>query len=464
MNHKNRQLLLLFLSGTLFLALYVMLAMNNRLPYEDHNFLFLSKEMGPLKAMLDVYEHYSARWSAHTLAFYFSLHYENRYFLLLFNCITLATLLASFYLLLKKALTGIAGQNISQSTLAAYSLLFLTGFFLSSFSIGEAWFWYMVSWMYMWSIIAGNFLLLIMLSEKTRLWHIPFIVLLTAYIAGAAESYAAVWILLLAALLIVKQKNIFPRISQHFHNRSLLIALISLSLLYLFTLLAPGTAARKGLLTDATFVEHLIMCLKAYGILILKKTPFILPQLLLFGLPWIFLGKEFESKDKTEVKKIIPLFLKSTLLIGIIIFILILPASWVLYDLPPDRALSQVSLLLCAFAAVCSFYLGYKTALSLNTVRILSLGALTGGLLLLGWHLQEQYSITKEYSDAYDSRLEKIIEEKKQGRTTPLSFEPLPPSGMLYSDELSPDSASNSSFEKIYGSGFQVTVKDTETK
>ena len=148
----------------LFLILYSIISFNNRFPYEDYYFTSLNKEMGAIKAMVYIYNIYSARWSAHTFAFFFSQFYQSNIFLPTFNIITLLVLIISFFILLKRIVVEILGFNITTGVVILYSILFTCGFFLSSYNIGQTWFWYMVNWMYLWSIIAGNFLLWVLLS------------------------------------------------------------------------------------------------------------------------------------------------------------------------------------------------------------------------------------------------------------------------------------------------------------
>ncbi len=139
---------LLLAMGGVFLALYTLLSFFNRMPYEDFVFISHTKEMGAINAMAHVYKVYSARWSAHTLAFYFSMNYENKYFLPLFNTITLITFAISIFLLIKRIFNGLSGFSMTKTALASYTGLFTICFFFSSYDIGQVWFWYMVNWKY----------------------------------------------------------------------------------------------------------------------------------------------------------------------------------------------------------------------------------------------------------------------------------------------------------------------------
>ncbi len=456
---KDYSYLLMIVAGILFFILFAILAYFNRLPYEDYTFISLSKDISPLKAMSHIYETYSARWSAHSLAFSFSMLYEQEHFLFCFNLITVTTFFTSIFLLLKKILGYLFEFKIQNKILLAYSGLFSICFFFTSYNIGQAWFWYMVSWMYMWSIISGNFLMLILLSKKPEWWRIPLLVALTAYIAGAAESYAVIYIFILAAILVLKKQNIISDLTSKISALSLILTLTLLILFFTITLFAPGTWARKNMLTDASFSEHIIMVMKAYGKIILFQTPALTPYLLIFGMPWMLLGLQVSAKEKTDIKSLIPAFIKSVFGMAVLVLILIIPASWILYDLPPARALSQVSLLMAAYVSFVFFYIGYKVALPAKRIIKISVASLTVGVLILCFQVANQYTIAGKYAMEYDKRIMVATEHERAGRKTTLLFKPLPPSGMIYSDEYSADSLQNNYFEKLYGLSFHIAAE-----
>ena len=429
------------------------------MPYEDYNFFSLLKTEGPIDVMLKMYNEFCARWSAYTVGFYFARLYQNRFLLPVFHTTTILVLFSSLYFLIKKLFTIYFPNKVSNIVLAFYTLLFTVCFFFSSYEIGQIWFWYVVNWMYLWSIIAELFLFLILLQGKTKMIHLPLIIVLTAYIAGASESYAMIYIFLLTAVLYLKRKYLFSTITSRIHNNVLFLTLFFLLSFYTITIAAPGTWVRKDILTHATFVEHIIMILKAYGKVILYQTPALIPYLILFGLPWMLLGQEISTEEKVGAKQLIPKFIRSIFFIGALALIIILPASWVLYDLPPARALSQVSLLFTIYASLVFFYIGYKVQVEKKLFQVIVTGGLVLSVLILSLHVYNQYSITSKFSEDYDKRIKNVILENSIGRKNTLFFESLPPSGMIYSDELSSDSLSNTAFEKTYGLKFHVAVR-----
>lgn len=461
MNLSRLNFLLLVILGILFFTLYTILAWFNRLPYEDYHFISLTKDSSPFQAMLCLYEAYSARWSAHLLGFSFSQYYEHPYFLPTFNLITLAALMLSFYLLLTRILPG---DRIKKQVLILYTILFTTSFFFASFDIGEVWYWQLVNWMYLWSLIAGNLLVYVLLGPKRPSpFRFAIIAVLGAYIAGASESYASTYILFLIFLIFLKNKRLLPALTERIHNSVLWFALLLQISLYPIMLFAPGTWVRKGLLTDASFGEHMIMTLKGFGIVVLQIFP-LLPNLLLFSVPWLLVGYCFTAKEKIKKGSVVPLVFINGAFLGATIYLLIFPASWILYDPPPARALSQVSLLLAGWFAFAFYWLGSRALISEKLIRpVCSVSLLIAAAFLL-FHIYDQFTITKRFSAAYDARIARIIHETNAGRKNTLLFTPLPPSGMLYSDELSADSVKNEFFEKLYSPAFHVAAKNQKSQ
>lgn len=443
----------------LFIILYFILSFNNRLPYEDYIITSMVKNYGTMDTVVHFYNFISGRWSSNMLAFSFSIFHENRFCLMGFNCITLFFLILSFYLLLKEIINRIFNFRVNKYLLFIYAILFTSCVFFSSYDIGEVWFWYIANWMYLWSVIAGNFLLWILLSGKLKAIYIPLIIILTAFISGASESYAMIYILIICSLLILKRKNKITPLTNAIKYNSLIIIFCLLILFYMIMVFAPATWARKDMLTDASFFEHLIMVGKAYGIVILKLTPKLIAYLILFGLPWMILGQSFSSEKKERMNKFVVPFVKITILTGILIFILILPASWVLYDLPPARALSQISLLLSIYSSFIFFFIGYKIEIPKKITQPIMIAALVTSMCILCFHIVNQYSITSNFSKEYDNRITYVNNENTTDRENAIIFEPLPPSGMIYCGELSTDSTSNKFFEKTYSLKFHVAVK-----
>ncbi|MBI3503125.1 MAG: hypothetical protein HY063_15165 [Bacteroidetes bacterium] len=383
MTFSRVHFILLSLAGILFLILYFVLSINKKCSADDMALLSFVQQKGVLGAVADRYNNFCARWSADTLAFLMIIGCSNKFFLFTIRSFTLFALIFSFFLLLRIFFSTLFQAKMNNTTLLLYSLQLSACLFFISYDVDEVWFWYVSGFTYLWSIIMGNFLLRIFFSKKPNLFYFFLLLILAAYIAGAAESYAIIFILFLVILFILKRKNIFYPVTNQLQKKLLLSAIVFLSLFYLITIFAPGTWERKDMLTHAGFTAHFIMAIKAYLKIIFLLTPKVILYLFLFGIPWIFIGETFSSERKTELKKLFSFLLKNIFIAGIVILVLVFPASWILYDVPPARALSQVSFFISAIASYVFFCIGYKFYLPARISKAVATIALTGAVVIL---------------------------------------------------------------------------------
>ena len=137
----------------------------------------------------------------------------------------------------------------------------------------------------------------------------------------------------------------------------------------------------------------------------------------------------------------------------------IIPASYILYDVLPARALSQVTFLLSATMALIFFLLGRNSTLPNGIPKLIFSRGLALLPLLVGYTAFQQYNYAKNFSTQYDERITDLKKLQQAGDTNTVIVKPLPPSGFLYSDDLSTDSINNVPYKKIVGLDFQLVKK-----
>ena len=336
----------LFPAIILFLLLYLLLSVNNRLAADDFYYLALTQKGGALYAMKYQYRFFCGRWFAHTLACWFLNFVAAKYFLLLFQWTTLTALLTALGLCFKK----IAGSYLSTSIVFIYAGLFCISFFFASYSIAQTWFWYIAVWTYLWSIIAALFLVNELLSQRFNFPGVLVILFTSAFIGGAGESYALIVLLLLFVYLLYKAAYKKQKDGKLSFVKLFLSALILVISFYM-TYSSPGTSNREGLLPQTNILEKIILHNKACGILFLKLSPAKLPFLLLFSFPWFFIAghiPSFNWINQTAAK----FFIKTTCIFLFAVYLFLIPTSYALSDIAPGRALSIVSLLFCCYFVV----------------------------------------------------------------------------------------------------------------
>ena len=87
--------------------------------------------------------------------------------------------------------------------------------------------------------------------------------------------------------------------------------------------------------------------------------------------------------------------------------------------------------------------------------------SMTTLLLLIIIHLADQNKISSDYAAAVDQRIEKLKLAKLNGDTRTVELNPLPSSGMLFSSEISEDTAnfSNQHLKCYLKLDFQIRMK-----
>ena len=107
----------------------------------------------------------------------------------------------------------------------------------------------------------------------------------------------------------------------------------------------------------------------------------------------------------------------------------------------PDRALSIISLTTAIYFAVVFYLLGtgLRFHTKLSKIFVLISGALIGLFMCLT--LFNQYKLSKKFVTEYDIRATLLQGKKVNNQTQLFELNKLPPSGMLYWEEISKDTS-----------------------
>jgi hypothetical protein len=319
---------------------------------------------------------------------------------------------------------------------------------------------------YLWSIIMSIILINIILHEKTR--TVPYFTLAFAaiFIGGASESYALVNIFLLLTFCIILNFSIkyfswmsFFKNSQT--NKKITIALIFLMASFIITMMAPGNEVRYSALPKVSFDQTMWIQIKSFIKIIFIKTPVKFPYLLLFSFPWVILGIHFSSSKNKMVHAFLSIK-KYIFFLLTLIFIFLIPTSFIMSELGPDRALSQISFLISIFFASAFFYFGYSVELNNTMIKFLKTGTVIFSMGFLVFHILSQFQTEKKYAIAYDERMRLLSNLKTIKRTNEMALEPLPYPGMIYSAEISEDTSyfTNNFLEYALHLNFNVKKKN----
>ncbi len=399
---------------------------------DDYFYLALTRKGGAWYAMSYQYHWFCGRWMAHLLACTGLRFAHWPFFFPVFHFLNLGLLYIGFRQLLKKMLPANPAQGV-------YALVFCLLLYFASYSIAETWFWYIAVCTYLWSIIALLFLFNELLSTGFGALRLFLLIFVCLFTGGAAESYAV--LSLLSVLLLAAY--ILTRFKKGKRQRLILvksaIALLFLTISFSITMLAQGTSNRELTLPVVTTGAGLLMQFKVLALLLLKLSPARLPYLMLFGFPFFFLASAIP--DKPWWRQPFGVFmLRISLLLILVLFILLLPTTFSMYDIAPGRALSFCSLAFCLYSCTFYIWLGKKFHLLQQHKSIQYLYLFVSAAVLI-YHVVTQYTLTSVYAKQYNTRMALLNEHNRQQTPAALALAPLPPSGMLYWEEIKTDTS-----------------------
>jgi len=431
---------LLALPGALFFGLFLWISYYNRLSVDDFFFLRLGKDLGIVGAAFQEYRDFCGRWFSYILVCTVLKYSSYRYCLLLFNLFTWSCLVAVFGYFLNTVINVKAKLEINKRTVFLFSILSAVCFFYSSFGIAETWFWLIQVCTYLWSLIAMCFLFTTLMQERTRFWHWLGVVFAAVLIGGCSESYAVMTLLLLGMQLMSpyffrKKKLVWALAEgkQWIGWVTLVVLLISFAI----TAFAPGNAVRSAMMPPPGPARFVFVQGKEFVRLLVFRLPLVLCYTGMLSLPWLLLGcrlSEGEGRDGVMLRR--KLLRLAAGVVGFI-FIMLLPTSYFLSELAPDRGLSLISLVLCLAIGRGYFligqYVGMKAERGVRGVYV------TLAVCLSVFGLLHQPLVARNYARAYDERNAALLKLEQEGRRSLVKVPMLPPSGMLYSFEITGD-------------------------
>lgn len=472
-----------------FLTLYGILIVNNRLAVDDFHFLAVLKEHGVFGGVAFEYVDWSTRWPSVFMNQIFLWGQEQTgYGLLLHGVFSLGLFVAALYLLLKNLLYWVQGSGKKQGALdRSVSLpswidrglrvgrrssllshpnylwnlaLFLTAvLFMSTIRIDETWFWLCASCTYLWSVIMALFGMAWLLHPTRCPLFAVLGCLAFVYVGGSSGPLALFVLFLMASVILgvwLKRGAAALLLDEPLRRRfytAFLCCFVGFIMLYM----GEGNRAREAFFDDIGVGEALILNVKMTGIVLLKRVPQKLPWMIAASMPMVVVGGFTFGKLSRHV--LIRNIVLGLTLYGFLVFVYQLPVTYKTQDVAAYRTLFPVTFLSLAFFAFFFFMVGAWLQPGEKVRRPLL--AIPLGVLGVVFIFQVIYQtrVTSAYAKAYDRRMERI--EEHRGRSSPLTLEPLPPSGMLYRAYIRKDTThfSNQHMKKGLGLGFPLTLE-----
>jgi hypothetical protein len=441
---KRWQNILLVSANSLFLLLFIILSFYNRFAVDDYYHIHDEHLFGIWGGMLEGYYHWGGRWTSYLLWDLIYYFHEYPFVLFMYSFSVIICFVLAVYLLLRRIFELFEIVSSKFLTLN-YSVLFSAFTFLMSFSKSEIWFWVQSTAMFVFSIIAFLFGLGIIAGKKSKYWHFFFLAICFTYAGGASETYALFYIfpllLFCCFFLFFKEDRIIKRLKERALGK-ILFSIIFLVAAFIISYMAPGNAIRATWLPEPSFFSAFYITVKSLGKLILFKMPMQLPWIMLFSVPWIFLGfAKGEKQLKFSFYNFYKRFLVSLIFLVILIYCMLFPACYVLSEIGPDRSLSQVVLLISGFCSVWAFVFGYRylrTGIIFKYLFYCSLTLIIASFIVI---TILQFRAVSNYAAALDKRTENLLELQKNNNKKTINLDELPSSGFLYSAEISSDTS-----------------------
>lgn len=424
---------LLLVSNCIFIALYFLLAWNNRIAHDDFYLLFVVNKMGICDAVQFQYNHWCTRYASVFLSFFIAHLLQFRFTLFIYQILLLVWFVATVYWSIKNILLPYFSSvnNITSAQIIQISILIVSGIFYSSFSIGEVWFWLASKSTYIVSVLCfanGCFLLL---KTHKSFAHYLLIAVLFGFVGASNES---LWIFASIFFITFLFFNTKKKRQSLLVWMPFIVALLSYTICFTLLVNGNGNNIRKSCFEPMETVNLIKQQWKVFAMIFFTKISKVFFVTLLIALlvvsiffkSGLFIGYKIRFKQVAIV----------SVCFGCIIFLFQLPITYYTHDLAADRTLFPISLLLflyCNYLVIVLFL--YQGRFNRPIVSII-----TNCILLIysGYTLYTQILVVPNYAEAYDKRI--TVLNKMRETSKSIILEPLPSSGLLFSAEISTDS------------------------
>lgn len=456
---NKRYTSLLYLCFLLFAVLFIFLSANSRLATDDYYFIADSQKHGLFEQVAFQYMHWTGRYTA-TLAMnvFYNLWGLDQLPYTALPLISILLLFLGAFLLTEKLSGQFSLQlELKERFIITFCLVMLL-FFLS-YDIGESWFWYCGYSSYLWSIIALLWGTHFLLQKQKQALTGTLATLCFIYIGAASELYTAIIGLVYTLFIITIIRSSNTHLSKQ-HKWKLYSTYIFFGIAFLIMLLAPGNYLRDQLFPDHSFSGSLVITAKSLIKFFLVYLPSKLPYILALGIPLLMIGMEI-GKRKTVDGSFRSAAKKTSIFTAIILLLFYWLTAFVMMETGPARVLLFASFIISIYFCMIFFLLGYYQVLQSKLLVILKLASALLLFSMLLTHLYQERKTASNYSYKNDERIALIKAlNKKIKKDTTICLPLLPPSGMLYSAEISNDTThfTNKELKMGYDLKFHVVV------
>ncbi len=439
---RNR---LLLLPIAAFVVLFTCVSFYNRYATDDFEFLNKLHEYGWAGSVQWFHAHWNTRWSAIALLNLVLLITQSVGSLWWYHLMSLGLLTWGFQRNVK---------HVCQTTTATSWLLgsyLAVALFYCCFSISDVFFWVNTSTMYLYGIIA----LLFAISEITTHNHTVMSYLRLACFglctAGAYEALVFTIMTVCVVTLVIQWKKNEWQVWQMPFDKKVVILLSALIFGFAISYWGEGHLIRSSYLPQTTFAVKMLAWIKSS----IKMFVFHWPQSMLIALfiafPFFIAGTRHSGK--TVPIKTVKI---AAFVLLLLIFISMFPVAFIMSEMGPERAWTQVALFSVLFAAFISWTAG--TLIGKRWMHYQPEGIFVTGALIFICSTGIPAAVkSSKYAKGWDKRIELLRNHTSSSGDT-ITVVPLPDPGWLHSAEIS-ESADfyHNRFLKVFlKSGFEI--------
>lgn len=445
---------LIFISGALFVVLWLLLHFFNRFATDDYQLLYERFHYGIVNATYHQYTSWCGRWFP--LGFMFAMLSLGKWkgFLFLYGLITVLFFLLAMYRFSRVATNRYMPVRIPSSVVFTFSLFFILTFFALTPEKNEVWFWYNSTTMYLWNIIMLIFGLSFLIGEEKGPFELLMIAGSFAYVGASSEPFA------IAVIGMMFGFTAWHKLRNDSFSLKNLFAIGFVVFAFILSISAEGNGIRASYLPPASGRVAIHNSINTVYNIVRYHGVYMAGLSVVLFICWLGFGM-YLSKTFKPVSKIQPRFLivKTILFLGvssIIIFI----STYTLGGVSPQRVLGAVFFSYAVFIAIGGSYFGIVLG---DRKPLLALATVAAGLMVLyvGYLLVRHTMIESKYAHAVDTRMEILRLYKEEGNERTVKLPSLPDPGYLHSAEIRPDTAAaiNQQLKAGLGLNFDVAVE-----
>ncbi len=413
----------------IFLTCFLIVGYNNRYASDDFEFLIKLREYGFLGSVEWFHSHWNTRWTSIAFlngALLFTLNIGTLFW---YHLISISLLWFALYRNIKNFVRKDIITHVSVSGFATIA------FFYSCFSISDVFFWINTSTMYLYGCIA----LLFAVAEITSNTHTVASYLRLAvfglFLAGAYEPLVFTSLVVCAVLFATLVSKHGWSVWKIHTDKKVIVLLSSLMLGFAISFSGEGHVARSAFLPQTDLTFKLWVWMKAIIKMFVIYIPGKILPVLLFSFPWFVIGAN------TGFTWLTPRRMQFVSVVFVALVIISLgPVAFIMSEMGPERAWTQITLYLVVYAAVLASYAGAALKRRYNVNNVLRIYAVIAFIYIVATGVP-MVIVSSKYSKAYDNRVKILLEQAATERKESLYLKPLPSSGWLHSAEISNDTS-----------------------